>query len=176
MLSGHFQGRLLAILSKMQSPNFVLEIGTYTGYSALALAEGLTEKGNLLTIDVNEELAPIVNSNILKSEYSDQINYVVGDAMEVIDQIDEQIDLIFIDADKRNYLNYYKKLIDKVSPGGLIIADNVLWSGKVVGWHNNSDDRDTVAIRSFNDYVHNDDRVENVLLPVRDGLMLLRKK
>ncbi|MFN5418386.1 MAG: O-methyltransferase [Flavobacteriia bacterium] len=175
MLSGHFQGRLLSMLSKMIQPKRILEIGTYTGYSALCLAEGLTEKGKLTTIDINEELEDFTRSYFEKSIYKNNIDYVIGDAMEFIPQMDEQFDLVFIDADKSNYLNYYHLVFDKVKSGGYIFTDNVLWSGKVIE-EVKINDKDTPVILDFNNFVKNDPRVETILLPIRDGIMLTRKK
>jgi predicted O-methyltransferase YrrM len=173
MLSGHFQGRFLSMLSHMIKPLTVLEIGTYTGYSALCLAEGLQENGVIHTIDINEELATLVNKYIVEAGFEKRIIPYVGDAIEVIPTLNYLYDLVFIDADKINYLNYYNLVFDKVKKGGYIIADNVLWSGKVIVGE--KVDKDTQAILDFNDFVHQDNRVENVLLPVRDGLMILRK-
>ena len=173
MLSGHFQGRVLSMLSKMMRPERILEIGTYTGYSALCLAEGLTKSGKLYTIDVNEELESRVRGYFEQSDYSEQIDYIIGDAMHVIPSMNEKWDLVFIDADKMNYINYYNLIFSQVKIGGYIIADNVLWSGKVAD--ETKIDKDTLLLRSFNDLVSNDERVEEVLLPIRDGLMIARK-
>ncbi|MGV3632695.1 MAG: O-methyltransferase [Bacteroidota bacterium] len=175
MLSGHFQGRLLSMISKLVCPKRILEIGTYTGYSALCFAEGLAENGRLITIDVNEELEPMVRRYFDKSAYKEQIDYRIGDAMQLIPQLGENFDLVFIDADKQNYLNYYKLIFDKVKPGGLILTDNVLWSGKVVQ-EVKPNDKETKIILEFNEFVKNDPRAETILLPVRDGIMLTRKK
>lgn len=175
MLSGHLQGRFLSFISKLQQPKLILEIGTYTGYSALCMAEGLPVDGKLITIDVNEETSAFAKSFIGQTQYASQIELVVADAMEYIKTINKPIDLIFIDADKKNYLNYYHLVIDKLSTGGLIIADNVLWSGKIT-LPENEMDRETLALHQFNQFVQNDERVENVLLPIRDGLMMVRKK
>jgi caffeoyl-CoA O-methyltransferase len=174
MLSGHLQGRFLSLISHMVKPRLILEIGTYTGYSALCLAEGLAEGGKLYTIDVNEELESMVKGFVKEAKLEDKILPLVGDALQIIPTLDFFFDLVFIDADKINYLKYYHLILDKVKTGGFIIADNVLWSGKVVT--SDKIDKDTKAIMEFNDFVHQDDRVENVLLPVRDGLMILRKK
>lgn len=174
MLSGHFQGRFLSMLSKMIGPLRILEIGTYTGYSALCLAEGLASNGKLVTIDINEELAPKVQGYFNESEFSNQIEFILGDALKVIPELDEKWDLVFIDADKHNYLAYYHLVFPHVNSGGYIIADNVLWSGKVI--QDDKNDKDTVLIREFNDFVRNDQHVESVLLPIRDGLTLVRKK
>lgn len=175
MLSGHFQGRVLSMLSKMIKPNDVLEIGTYTGYSALCFAEGLAEGGHIITIDKNEELEDLVNKFVAKSDYKDQIKCVIGDAMEIIPGLKRQFDIVFIDADKSNYVNYYNMVIDKVRKGGYIIVDNVLWSGKVLE-DVEENDIDTKVLIELNKMIHEDDRVEEVLLPVRDGLMIARVK
>lgn len=176
MISGHLQGRVLSMLSHMIKPKNILEIGTYTGYSALCLAEGMLPNGKLITIDKNEELENRVLDFFYQSEYKNQIEYIIGNAMDVVSDLEDQFDLVFIDADKRNYKNYYDMIFDKVPSGGYIIADNVLWSGKVAGLNLKKMDRDTQAIMDFNKYVHEDDRVQNVLFPIRDGLMILRKK
>ena len=175
MLSGHFQGRFLSMISTMIQPTSILEIGTYTGYSALCLAEGLKKGGKLTTIDKNAELEAFVRNFFEKSAYSENIEYVIADAMEYIPSINQSFDLVFIDADKGNYLNYYKLVIDMIPSGGYILADNVLWSGKVID-EKSMNDKDTKAIMEFNQFVMNDYRVENVLLPIRDGLFLIRKK
>lgn len=174
MLSGHLQGRVLSILSKMIAPKAILEIGTYTGYSALCMAEGLQKGGKIITIDKNEELESRVKSYFEESDYSNQIEFRVGDAMDIIPSLTSKFDLIFIDADKTNYLNYYKLVIERLVPGAFIIADNVLWSGKVVQSLEEDDD-DTKALIEFNNVVQKDNRVENVLFPIRDGLMIIRK-
>jgi caffeoyl-CoA O-methyltransferase len=158
MLSGHLQGRFLAMMSKMIRPKYILEIGTFTGYAALCLAEGLIDDGKLITIDVNEELAPRVNQYFAQSNKASQLHYVNGDAMQVIPSLKEVFDLVFIDADKRNYANYYDLVFDKVSSGGYIISDNVLWSGKVVDV-NASNDADTVNMLAFNEKLAKDSRV-----------------
>jgi caffeoyl-CoA O-methyltransferase len=173
MLSGHFQGRVLSMFSKMIQPECILEIGTYTGYSALCFAEGLKENGKLITIDVNEELETRVRSYFEASEFRSQIEYIIGDATKIIPELNEQFDIVFIDADKLNYINYYNLVFSKVKIGGFIIADNVLWSGKVADESKN--DKDTELLRAYNLLNHRDERVENVLLPIRDGLMVARK-
>lgn len=175
MLSGHFQGRVLSMLSKMIRPERILEIGTYTGYSALCLAEGLTETGKIITLDVNAQLEDFVRTFISESEYASKIDYRIQDAMQHIPELDELFDIVFIDADKQNYINYYHLVFDKVKPGGYIFSDNVLWSGKVVQTEGKID-KDTQLLQEFNDMIQNDDRVENVLLPIRDGIMIARKK
>lgn len=175
MLSGHLQGRMLSMLSHMIKPKRILEIGTYTGYSAICMAEGLAQDGKLVTLDINEELEVMVRDYFEKAGLTQKIDYRIGNAMELIPEIDETFDLVFIDADKKNYTNYFNLVFEKVRPGGFIIGDNVLWSGKVVQTENKTD-KDTQAILDFNRFVHEDDRVENVLFPVRDGLMVIRKK
>jgi predicted O-methyltransferase YrrM len=174
MLSGNYQGRLLAMLARLLKPSRILEIGTFTGYSALCLCEGLIPDGKLYTIDVNEELESFTRSFFDRSPYHQQIDYRIGKALDVIPTIEDEFDLVFIDADKANYATYFDLIIDRVRPGGLIIADNVLWDGKVVG-NVKANDKDTHALLAFNDKVHKDERVHNVLLPIRDGLMLLEK-
>jgi predicted O-methyltransferase YrrM len=174
MLSGQFQGRLLSMIAHMIRPQNVLEIGTYTGYSALCFLEGLAEDGRITTIDINEELEDFVRDFIQKAGAESRIQYVIGDAMELIPTMQEQFDLVFIDADKENYCNYYDLVFDKVKVGGYILADNVLWSGKVVGDYDTAD-KDTKILMDYNRKINDDSRVENILLPVRDGLMLARK-
>ena len=173
MLSGHFQGRILSMLAKMVGPTRILEIGTYTGYSALCLAEGLSKDGRLYTIDINEELEDRVRQYFLDSPYNSQIDFIIGDATNLIPTLNENWDMVFIDADKKNYLNYFELVISSVKSGWYIIADNVLWSGKVV--EKEHDDEDTQALRVFNDTLSKDSRLEVVLLPVRDGLLIARK-
>lgn len=175
MLSGHLQGRFLSFISKLQQPKLVVEIGTYTGYSALCLAEGLHPEGKLISIDVNEETSSFAKSFIQKTEYANKIDLVLADAKEYIPTIQKPIDLVFIDADKKNYLNYYHLVIDKLNSGGLIIADNVLWSGKITMPEEDMD-KETLALHQFNEFVQQDNRVENMLLPIRDGLMVVIKK
>jgi len=175
MLSGHLQGRMLSMLSHMIQPKYILEIGTYTGYSAICMAEGLASDGQLITLDINEELEAMVRDYFQKAGLTDKIDYRIGNAMELIPGIDAKLDMVFIDADKKNYTNYFNLVFDKVRSGGFIIADNVLWSGKVVQTEKKTD-KDTQAILDFNRFVQEDDRVENVLFPVRDGLMVIRKK
>ncbi len=172
MISGHFQGRVISMLTKMIKPKNILEIGTYTGYSALCFAEGLVEGGKLITIDINEEIEDLVRSYINKSAFKNIIDYRIGDAADLIPSLTEKFDIVFIDADKENYSTYYDLVFDKVNQGGYIIADNVLWSGKVVG---SKIDKDTRAILEFNKKVQDDTRVENVLFPIRDGLLIARK-
>jgi predicted O-methyltransferase YrrM len=174
MLSGHFQGRVLSMLSHMIRPRRVLEIGTYTGYSALCFAEGLIEDGKVITIDVNEELEDLVREYISKAGMENKIEYHIADATQLIPKLEDEFDIVFIDADKKNYCNYYDLVFDKVKKGGYIIADNVLWSGKVLEEYN-SLDRETKVIMDYNRKVHEDARVQEVLLPIRDGLMVARK-
>jgi caffeoyl-CoA O-methyltransferase len=175
MLSGHLQGSALAMFSLMLKPRYVLEIGTYTGYSAICLAQGLQADGHLHTIDSNEELADFVQKNINEAGLQDKISLHIGKALEVLPTLPPSIlfDLVFIDADKLNYANYYDRVIEKIAIGGFIIADNVLWSGKVVAA--DAKDKDTQAIRDFNDKIQQDPRVSNTLLPIRDGLMVARR-
>jgi caffeoyl-CoA O-methyltransferase len=175
MLSGHLQGRFLSFISKLQKPQLIVEIGTYTGYSALCLAEGLAESGKLISIDVNEETSSYAQSFIDQSAYKHQIELVVADAKVFIPTISKPIDLVFIDADKKNYLAYYLLIIEKLNTGGIIIADNVLWSGKIT-MPECEMDRETLALHEFNKAVQNDARIENMLLPIRDGLMVIWKK
>lgn len=174
MLSGHFQGRVLSMFSHMIRPMNILEIGTYTGYSALSLAEGLQKGGKVITIDINEELEEIVNHFIDQSDYKENVGMIVGDAMKIIPTLDIEFDIVFIDADKQNYSAYFDIVFDKVKTGGYIIADNVLWSGKVVEDYETTD-RDTQLLMEFNLKIQKDARVQNVLFPLRDGLMIARK-
>lgn len=176
MLSGHLQGKVLSMLVHMINPKRILEIGTYTGYSAIAMAEALDHDSKLFTIDINEELEDMVRRYIKEAGFDNIIDFRVGNAINIIPDINEVFDLVFIDADKGNYSNYFELVIDKVKAGGFIIADNVLWSGKVLEQNRKKLDKDTEAIIRFNDKVHQDNRVENVLFPIRDGLMVLRKR
>jgi len=173
MLSGHLQGKILKMLSHMIAPYRILEIGTYTGYSALCLAEGLLPGGLLHTIEINDELEEFIRLYINRSPHASKIKLHIGNAINIVPSIDETFDLVFIDGDKREYLAYYHAVFNKVRQGGFIIADNVLWNGKVL--NPNENDEFTKSIREFNDYVHFDTRVENVMLPIRDGMMILRK-
>lgn len=174
MLSGHYQGRVLSMISKLVNPKTILEIGTYTGYSTLCLAEGLATHGMIHTIDINEELTGFQRKYFNKSKYGAQIKQYLGSAIDVIPTIDVTFDLIFIDADKPNYPSYFDLIIDKLNSGGLIISDNVLWSGKVVK-KLNPNDLSTKALLEYNALLKNDLRIETVVLPVRDGLTLSRK-
>ena len=175
MLSGAFQGRVLSMISKLIHPENILEIGTYTGYSALCLAEGMQRSGALFTIDKNEELESFSKKYFDKSDHKNQIKQLVGDALEIIPAIDKKFDLVFIDADKANYINYFNLIIDKMNKGGVILSDNVLWSGKVIE-KLNPKDVDTKALISYNKLLNSDDRIETVLLPIRDGLTISRVK
>ena len=173
MLSGFVQGRVLSMFSKMIRPKVVLEIGTYLGYSALCFAEGLAEGGKVITLDIQEDTNKVAREFVAKTEYKDKIEFHLGFATEIIPTLPETFDLVFIDADKPNYSNYYDLVFDKVRPGGFIIADNVLWSGKVLL---DEKDENTKALHEFNQKVLADKRVSNVLLPIRDGLMVARKE
>lgn len=175
MLSGHLQGRVLSMLSKMIQPEKILEIGTYTGYSAICLAEGLQDGGKLITMDVNPELEAMTRRYFKEAGVEGKIDFRVGDAIKLIPRLNETFHLVFIDADKENYPNYYDLVFDKVKKGGFIIADNVLWSGKILEDASKMD-AGTKALHDYSEKVNSDPRVENVLLPVRDGLMIARKK
>lgn len=174
MLAGHLQGRVIASISHMIKPTQVLEIGTYTGYSALCWAEGLQSGGQVHTIDINEELEDMVGRYIEMAGQSLNITTYIGNAIDIIPTIDELFDVVYIDADKENYSNYYDLVIDKIPTGGFIIADNVLWSGKVVEPAEKRD-KDTQSLVNYCEKIHNDKRVENVLFPIRDGLLVARK-
>ncbi|MDW5290446.1 O-methyltransferase [Formosa sp. PL04] len=175
MLSGHYQGRILSMISKLIHPKNILEIGTYTGYSALSLAEGLQSGGALHTIDVNEELSDFQRKYFDASEYGSQIHQHLGSAIDIIPELEDTFDLVFIDADKENYPNYFRLIIDKLKPGGVILSDNVLWSGKVIE-PLNPKDLSTIAVLEYNTLLKEDSRIETVLLSVRDGLTISRKK
>ncbi|WP_417371308.1 O-methyltransferase [Gelidibacter japonicus] len=175
MLSGHYQGRVLSILSKLINPKYILEIGTYTGYSALCLAEGLQKEGELHTIDNNEELVDFQRRYFDKSSFGNQIHQHLGNALDIIPKLKPNFDIVFIDADKVNYSNYFHLIMDKLNPGGIILSDNVLWSGKVLE-PLKKDDLSTEAIMAYNKLLKDDDRVETILLPIRDGLTISRKK
>lgn len=173
MLSGFFQGRVLAMISNMIRPSVVLEIGTYLGYSTLCLAEGLADGGKVITLDIQEDTNAVARSYVGKTAYDEKIVFMLGNAVDIIPTLTETFDLVFIDADKPNYSNYYDLVIDRLRPGGFIVADNVLWSGKVLEAEK---DENTQALHDFNQMVLADERVENVLLPIRDGLMVVRKR
>lgn len=176
MLSGHFQGRLLSMFSHMIKPKYVLEIGTYTGYSALCLAEGVQEGGRVITIDINPEHEDSIHQFIEEAGLKNKVQFIVGDAYNIIKTLPMKFDLIFIDADKPSYPKYYEQALEVLNDGGYIIADNVLWNGKVVDEKALAKDRDTQLLDKFNKQIHNDPRVEHILLPIRDGLMVVRKK
>lgn len=173
MLSGHLQGVILEMISKMIRPLRILEIGTFTGYSAICMAKGLQPGGLLHTIEIDDELVPIAEEFFRKSEFGTSIRQHIGSALDIVPKLGEQFDLVFIDGDKREYIDYYKLVLPFVNVGGFILADNVLWDRKVL--EENAKDAQTRGIIDFNLYVHNDPAVENVLLPIRDGIMLLRK-
>ncbi len=175
MLSGHYQGRVLSIISKMVNPKNILEIGTYTGYSALCLAEGMQSEGELHTIDINEELVDFQRKYFDKSGFGKQIHQHLGNAIDIIPNLNINFDLVFIDADKENYSNYFHVIIDKLNPGGIILSDNVLWSGKVLDTSFKKDDTSTPALIEYNKLLKADNRVETVVLPIRDGLTITRK-
>jgi predicted O-methyltransferase YrrM len=175
MLSGHYQGRVLSVLSKLIRPKVILEIGTYTGYSALCLAEGLDQKGVLHTIDINEELLDFQRSYFNKSDYGSQIFQHLGPAADIIPTLDNTFDLVFMDADKPNYINYFNQIIDKLNPGGVILSDNVLWSGKVIEALD-PNDLSTKIVLDYNKLLKEDPRLETVLLPIRDGLTVSIRK
>ena len=175
MLSGAFQGRVLSMISKLIQPKSVLEIGTYTGYSALSIAEGLQSGGTIHTIDKNEELFSLQTKYFEKAGLKNQMHQYVGNALEIIPTIDEKFDLVFIDADKSNYINYFHLIIDKMNTGGIILSDNVLWSGKVVE-ELDPKDIDTKVLLEYNLLLNSDERLETVLLPIRDGLTISRVK
>lgn len=175
MISGHLQGRLLSMISNMIKPKRILEIGTFTGYSAICLAEGLATDGKIISIDKNRELQEIVEHYLSEAKIRAQVEFILGDALKVIPKLEGSFDLVYLDADKANYCRYYDLIIDRVEAGGYILADNVLWHGKVVSADLKKLDRETRAIKEFNQRVQEDPRVENVLVPIRDGLMILRK-
>ncbi|MBT8303843.1 MAG: O-methyltransferase [Bacteroidia bacterium] len=174
MLSGHYQGRILSMISKLVNPRSVLEIGTYTGYSAICLAEGLQEDGEIHTIDHNEELHDLQRKYFDKSGFGKQIMQHTGDALDILNDLDMTFDLVFIDADKENYINYFHAIIDKLNPSGIIISDNVLWSGKVLDKVQDEDEA-TKALIEYNKLLKADQRVDSIILPIRDGLTLSRK-
>ena len=174
MLSGPYQGRVLSMISKLIRPKYVLELGTFTGYSTLCLAEGLQPKGEIHTIDINEELVDFQRKYFEKSDYNKQIYQHLGNALDIIPTLDQSFDLVFIDADKPNYTNYFHAIIDQINPGGIILSDNVLWHGKVI---EPLDEKDysTKAVLEFNTLLKNDKRIETVVLPIRDGLTISRR-
>jgi len=172
MVSGHFQGRLLSMFSKLINPTTILEIGTFTGYATICLAEGLRKGGTIHTIEAEPEMQDIFVKYFIEAGIHDNVIIHTGKALDIIPEINTFFDLVFMDADKDNYLNYYQMIFAKIRPGGVLIADNALWGGKVV---NNHRDKETRGIIAFNDFVQNDTASENILLPVRDGLMIIRK-
>lgn len=173
MLSGHYQGRVLSMISKLVNPKSILEIGTYTGYSALSLAEGMHKNGQLHTIDINEELIDFQRKYFNKSDYGKQIHQHLGSAIDIIPTLNIKFDLVFIDADKPNYVNYFNMIIDKMNPGGIILSDNVLWSGKIIEKLSDNDSSTRVLLE-YNKLLNNDPRIETVLLAIRDGLTVSR--
>ena len=178
MLSGHLQGRFLALMSQLMKPEYVLDIGTYTGYSALCLAEGLTHTGHLYTIDRNDEVIAVAQDFFAKANLSNKITAIHGNAIELIEQLNMKVphwNIVWMDAEKADYIHYYNLCIDKMAPGGLIMADNVLWSGKIIDQKELEKDEDTILLNEFNTMVQNDPRVENILMPIRDGIMMIRK-
>ncbi len=175
MISGHFQGRFLSMISHMIKPKYILEIGTYTGYSAICLAEGLQNDGKLFTIDVNPENEELVNDYIVQSGNTEKILPIIGDAYQIIRTLKQSFDLVFIDADKPNYEKYYELVMEIIPAGAFILLDNVLWSGKVLDNTAIEKNRDTKILHELNIKITDDNRVENILLPIRDGLMLVRK-
>lgn len=175
MASGHLQGRMLKMFVRMIRPKQILEIGTYSGYSALCLAEGLEDGGMLHTFEINDEQEDFTRPWLENSAYADKIKFYIGDALQLVPQMDIQFDLAFVDGDKRKYIEYYEMVLKKLSPGGYIIADNTLWDGHVLE-EPHSNDYQTIGIKKFNDLIANDERVEKVILPLRDGLTIIRKK
>ncbi|GAB1856687.1 O-methyltransferase [Flavobacteriaceae bacterium MHTCC 0001] len=175
MLSGHYQGRVLSMISKLVNPKNILEIGTYTGYSALCFAEGMQTDGELHTIDINEELVDFQKKYFDKSGYGHQIVQHLGNALDIIPTLNIDFDLVFMDADKINYCNYFNIIINKLNPGGIILSDNVLWSGKILNTTFKKDDISTPQLIAYNKLLKEDKRVETVLLPIRDGLTISRK-
>ena len=175
MLSGHLQGRILKMFCRMIRPRRVLEIGTYTSYATLCMAEGMEEGALIHTIEINDEMEDFIMKYLSRSLHKDKIKVHFGDAMEIIPRLDETFDMVFIDANKRDYIAYYDLIFDKVRSGGLILADNTLWSGKVLEEAHHSD-RQTIGIQHFNDKIASDQRVEKVILPIRDGLTMIWKK
>jgi len=176
MLSGHLQGKILEFFAKMMQPTAILEIGTFTGYSAICLARGLAPGGKLLTLDINDELETMVRGFFEESGLASQIDYRLGNARELLLDIPGPFDLVFIDADKFYYKAYYELVIDKLRPGGFLLADNVLWSGKILVEEGQKIDKDTQALLDFNRQLAEDPRVETLLLPIRDGILVARKK
>jgi predicted O-methyltransferase YrrM len=175
MLSGHYQGRVLSMISKLVNPKYILEIGTYTGYSALCVAEGMQADGELHTNDINEELFDFQRKYFDQSEYGNQIHQHLGNAIDIIPELNMNFDLVFMDADKENYINYFDSIIDRLNPGGIILSDNVLWSGKILNTTFKKEDKATPTLIAYNKLLKEDPRIETVLLPIRDGLTISRK-
>ena len=176
MMSGHFQGRILKMLVRMAQPQRILEIGTFTGYSALCMAEGLTAaNAHIDTIEIDDELEDFIRQNFAQSSYNEQITLHIGDARKIIPTLTEEFDFVFIDADKREYLDYYELVLPRVRKGGFILADNTLWDGKVLIENPPTGDHQTIAVKQFNDFIASDQRIEKVILPLRDGLTIMRK-
>ncbi|MBR5843520.1 MAG: O-methyltransferase [Bacteroidaceae bacterium] len=175
MVSGHLQGRILKMICRMVQPRRVLELGTFTGYSALCFAEGMPEDGEVHTLEIDDEVEDFAREHFDRSPYGHKIKMIIGDALESIATLTDTYDLVFIDANKRDYMRYYEDVLPLVRPGGFILADNTLWDGKVVT-EPSSNDAQTVGIMAFNDFVATDSRVEKVILPLRDGLTILWKK
>lgn len=175
MLSGHLQGKILKMFCRMMQPRYILELGTYTGYSALCMAEGACDNAEIHTIEINDELEDFILKHLHKSRLKDKIHLHLGDAMEIVPALDCTFDLVFIDANKRHYCEYYNMIFDRVRSGGLILVDNTLWDGKVLETPHHTD-KQTIGILEFNDMLKNDDRVEKVILPIRDGLTMIWKK
>ncbi len=175
MISGHLQGQVLTMLAKMIRPKYILELGTFTGYSAICLAKGLQEGGKLVTVEIDDELETLARKYFEKAGFENQVEQKIGSATEIIPALTEDFDLVFIDADKREYVQYYELLIDRLKPGAYLIADNTLWNGKVLD-KPKKDDLQTIGILEFNKLLKNDDRVEKVILPLRDGMTVIRKK
>ena len=175
MLSGHYQGRVLSLLSKLINPKYILEIGTYTGYSALCLAEGLKKSGELHTIDINEELFDFQRKYFDRSDFGNQIHQHLGNALEIVPSLNITFDLVFIDAEKENYIDYFNIIINKLNSGGVLLSDNVLWSGKVLDQTSQTDEA-TKSLVAYNKLLNEDERIESIILPIRDGLTISRKK
>ncbi len=174
MISGHLQGKFLEFISFMIKPENILEIGTFTGYSAICLSKGLRPGGKLITIELNDELTSFAHSYFCRAGVESKITQLIGKAQDIIPGLDLMFDIVFIDGDKREYVEYFKLIIDKVNPGGFILADNVLWGGKVV--EDETNDPQTRGIINFNTMIRNETKIEDVIIPIRDGLMLIRKK
>lgn len=175
MLSGHLQGKFLKMICQLQNPKRILEIGTYTGYSAISMAMGTSSDCEIHTIDCNDELEQFTRNFFNRSGYEDRITFHIGQALDIIPQLDEKFDLVFIDADKRQYVEYYEAIMPRLNQGAFILADDVLWDGKVLE-DIDPNDKQTQGILNFNKHIQNDDRVENLILPIRHGLMMIRKK